>query len=493
MNRREFLARASLALGGMSLVSCSREKLADTSQGLEAIIGAEVSPFEISLAQWSLNKTLFAGKLRHLDFPRYARTEFGIDIVEYVDQFFADKSRDNAYLTELKQRCEGEGVRSGLIMVDTAGKLGEADGARRAQSVENHKGWLDAAKFLGCHSLRINAAGDDGASPDDLRGRMVESGGKLAEYGKQLDLNVIVENHGGSSSDPDWLARVVREVNSPWFGTLPDFGNFPAETDRYDAVAKLMPFARAVSAKTGEFDASGKDPSTDYPRMMQIVLDAGYRGHVGIECGGARSAEEEPRDIKLTRAMLEAIRAAQPVLRPIFNGHDTAGWVIVAGGDWSVENGVLIARNGKEWSTDPTRTGSWLRTEKEYGDFELYLEYTCARARSNSGIFLRSGLDRNPAFNGYEVQIYDDPTGAPRRSGPGAIYDVVAPSKNRARKAGEWNQVRVIARGANLRIIFNGELVVDAIGDRNVKGYIGLQNHDDKSEVWFRNVRIASI
>lgn len=494
MLRRELLKRAALAVGGLQLASCARQRgqVVDAVRNAAGWPAQAPPPFRISLAQWSLNKTLFAKKLDNLDFPAYTRKEFGIDTVEFVDQFFADKSRDTAYLTELKKRCDGEGVRAGLIMIDTAGHLGDPDAARRAASVENHKGWLDAAKFLGCHTIRVNAHGD-GGTPDEVRARIVESMSRLAEYGKQLDVNVVIENHGGNSSNPAWLAQVMKEVGSPWFGTLPDFGNFPPETDRYEAVRQLMPFARAVSAKTHELDITGKELSTDYPRMMKIVLDAGYRGYVGIECEGAKTPEEEPRDIKFTHTILQAIRATCPVPRPLWNGVDLAGWARVAGGEWAVENGALVARNGKDWSTDPTRTGSWLRTEKEYGDFELTLEYSIAREKSNSGIFFRSALEKNPAFTGYEVQIYDDPGSPPRKSGPGALYDVVAPSKNRVLKVGEWNQVRVIARGQSIRVHVNGEQVVDFTGDRATRGYIGLQNHDDRSEVHFRNLAIAEL
>jgi sugar phosphate isomerase/epimerase len=302
------------------------------------------------------------------------------------------------YLAELKKRCEGEGVRSGLIMVDTAGALGAADAAKREAAVSSHRTWLDAAKSLGCHAMRVNARGD-GAPSELLRGRVAESCAKLAEHAAKLDLNLTIENHGGPSSDPVWLAAVMKDVNSPWFGTLPDFGNFPPETDRYDAVAKLMPFAKAVSAKTHRFDAQGNELDTDYARMMRIVLDAGYRGYVGIECEGAPKAEDEPQHIRFARAILEKFRAALPPLKPLFNGKDLDGWVKVAGGEWAVDNGTILARNGVDWSTDPSRTGSWLRTEKEYGDFELFLEYSLG-PKTNSGVFFRSGLEKNPAFTG---------------------------------------------------------------------------------------------
>jgi L-ribulose-5-phosphate 3-epimerase len=493
MKRRTFLKAAALAAGEIGLGSSIR---ASRLLGAVAPAAGERSPprvawpFEISLAEWSLEKSLFGGKLQNLDFPRYAKAEFGIDTVEYVDQFFKDKAGDVGYLAELKKRCEGEGVRSGLIMVDTAGALGAADAAKREAAVSSHRTWLDAAKSLGCHAMRVNARGD--GAPSELRGRVAESCAKLAEHAAKLDLNLTIENHGGPSSDPVWLAAVMKDVNSPWFGTLPDFGNFPPETDRYDAVAKLMPFAKAVSAKTHRFDAQGNELDTDYARMMRIVLDAGYRGYVGIECEGAPKAEDEPQHIRFARAILEKFRAALPPLKPLFNGKDLDGWVKVAGGEWAVDNGTILARNGVDWSTDPSRTGSWLRTEKEYGDFELFLEYSLG-PKTNSGVFFRSGLEKNPAFTGYEVQIYDDPGSPPRKSGPGALYDVVAPSKNRVRPAGEWNQIRVIAKGQSLRVHVNGEMVVDVVGDRRLRGYIGLQNHDAKSEVRFREIWLAEV
>jgi sugar phosphate isomerase/epimerase len=493
MNRRDFLKTTTLTLAGLSSTSCRFLSSSRAAPVAAAPLAGEASapPFRISLAEWSLNKSLFAKKLDNLDFPRFSKRECGIDTVEYVDQFFADKARDEKYLGELKKRCEGEGVTSGLIMIDTAGDLGDADAAKRSRAVEEHRAWIDAARFLGCHSLRINARGPGGF--DELKARIVESCARLAEHGRKADINVIIENHGGFSSSADWLAAVCREVGSPWFGTLPDFGNFDAGTDKYAAVEKLMPFAKAVSAKTHAFDAAGNESTMDYPRLMKIVLDAGYRGYVGVESEGPPSIEEELRHIRLTRTLLEKALAAYPALRPAFNGKDLAGWVPVAGGEWVVADGVLTARNGKDWSTDPSRTGSWLRTEKEYGDFDLALEYSIVKPRSNSGIFFRSGLEKNPAFTGYEVQIYDDPGSPPRKGGPGAIYDVVAPSKNRVRPVGEWNQVRIVARGPRIRVHVNGQMVIDHTGDRAAKGYIGLQNHDERSEVRFRNVLVAEL
>jgi len=489
MYRRDFLIRAAGAAGALATLRPGRSAFALPAERAAQDPLAPPPPFRISLAQWSLNQTLFSKKLDNLDFPRHAKEAYGIDTVEYVDQFFADKARDAAYLAELRKRCEGEGVRSGLIMVDTAGNLGDGDAEKRARAVEGHKAWLDAAKALGCHALRVNARG--GGSPEELVKRMAESCEKLVEHAQKLDLNFIIENHGGPSSDADWLTALFRRVPSPWFGALPDFGNFPDEADRYAHVTKLMPFAKAVSAKAMKFDASGNVVETDYPRMMRIVLDAGYRGYVGIE-SGASSAEGEPEAIRKTKAILEKIRAEQPVLKPLWNGRDLQGWAKVGGGEWTVEDGSLVARHGKDWSTDPSRSGSWLRTEKEYGDFELSLEYTLKQG-SNSGVFIRSLLERNPAFTGYEVQLHDSPGRPPSKGGPGSLYDFIAPAKNRVRPAGEWNEVRVIAKGPSIRVHVNGEMVIDTRGDRSPRGYIGLQNHDERSEARFRRIVLAEI
>ena len=181
----------------------------------------------------------------------------------------------------------------------------------------------------------------------------------------------------------------------------------------------------------------------------------------------------------------------QQVAKPIFNGRDLTGWVVVNGGDWTVEEGVLVGRNGRDWSTNPAVSGSWLRTEREYGDFVLELEYTI---QGNSGVFLRSGLERNPAFTGYEMQILADRGRPPSKGSAGGLYDVIAATKNLSRPAGEWNQVRITYQGKQVRIEWNGELVLDyPTADRSTRGYIGLQNHDDRSVVKFRNLRLKEL
>ena len=263
--------------------------------------GKQVPPrFEISLAEWSLHRTLRAGKITNLDFPVVAKKEFGIHGVEYVNTFFKDKANDTAYLTELKKRCDDNGVRSVLIMCDGEGHLGDANETKRNKAVTNHHRWVEAAKFLGCHSIRVNARSN--GSREEQRDRAAEGLRALSEFAAKHQINVIVENHGGLSSNGQWLAEVMKKVNLPNCGTLPDFGNFHGY-DRYKGVEETLPFAKGLSAKSHEFDADGNETRTDFKRMMELAIKSGYRGYVGIEYEGGKVSEYE--GIRLTKTLLE--------------------------------------------------------------------------------------------------------------------------------------------------------------------------------------------
>ena len=309
--RRDWLKMAALTAAGAAAPSAlaSLARAADGKPAAAAGAGGKEPLFKVSLAEWSLNKAILRQKtLDHLDFAKVAKTEFGIDAVEYVNQMFMDKAKDQAYLGEMKKRADDLGVRSLLIMCDREGDLGDPDAAKRQKAVENHHKWADAAKFLGCHSIRVNAKSAGGY---DEQVKLAADGlARLGEYGDKLGLNVIVENHGGLSSNGAWLAAVMKTVNKPNVGTLPDFGNFRVspteEYDRYKGVTELMPFAKGVSAKSHEFDDEGNETKTDYVKMMKIVLDAGYHGYVGIEYEGGKASE--PDGIQLTKKLLETVR-----------------------------------------------------------------------------------------------------------------------------------------------------------------------------------------
>lgn len=260
--------------------------------------------FDLSLAEWSLHKTLFSKKMTNLDFPRVSKEKFGITAVEYVNQFFKDKATDQKYLAELKKRCDDLGVKSLLIMIDGEGHLGEAEESRRQKVIDNHKKWVEAAKFLGCHSIRVNAHGV-GSSDEEKAVNTTKGLRGLSEFGQKHGINVIVENHGGLSSNGKWLSKVLKDVGLPNCGSLPDFGNFGGY-DRYTGIKELMPFAKGVSAKSHDFDSEGKETKTDYLKALRLVLDAGYRGHVGIEYEGRKISEEA--GILATKKLLLATR-----------------------------------------------------------------------------------------------------------------------------------------------------------------------------------------
>lgn len=290
VSRRHFLSQVGLGLGTAAVAKT-------------ALWGAEPL-FEISLAQWTINRELRSGDIDNLDFAKVA-SDHGIRALEYVNQFFMDKAKNQAYLGEMKKRASDLGVRSLLIMCDREGNIGDPETRKRTQTVDNHRKWIDAAKFLGCHSIRVNA-GSRGTWGEQVK--LASDGlARLTEFGAAQDINVIVENHGGLSSNADWLAEVISRVNHPRCGTLPDTGNFRvSEQETYDSyrgVRRLMKWAKGVSIKDKVWDDAGNQSDMDFVRMLRIVLDAGFHGYCGIEYGGfaglnrARQALERAREV----------------------------------------------------------------------------------------------------------------------------------------------------------------------------------------------------
>jgi len=307
MERRKFLALSAGTLGSVYLQTPSLVfgNTAKAKKKKENNKSGKKLPFKISLAQWSWHRRLRGRqqpKLDNLDFAKEAHS-LGIKAVEYVNQFFKDNAKDTKYLAEMKKRAKDNGVKSLLIMCDGEGQLGDPDSQRRTQSVESHYKWVEAAKYLGCHSIRVNAA-SKGSYEEQLK-LAADGLRRLSEYATDYKINVIVENHGGLSSNAEWLTSVIKKVDLPNCGTLPDFGNFPPEMNRYEAVEMLMPYAKAVSAKSYDFDEKGDETRIDYYRMMKIVLDAGYKGFVGIEYEGSRLNEND--GILATKKLLEKI------------------------------------------------------------------------------------------------------------------------------------------------------------------------------------------
>jgi L-ribulose-5-phosphate 3-epimerase len=271
----------------------------------------------ISLAEWSINKPLFGGQMQHLDFAKIAK-DVGIDAIEYVNRFFKDKDRDTAYLEEMNTRARGEGVTQVLIMCDGEGNLGDSDAAKRQTAVENHYKWVEAARVLGCHTIRVNGYSDTTKTTEEQQKLVADGLHRLCEFADKAGINVVIENHGGLSSDAKWLVQTIKLANHKRAGTLPDFGNFrlagPTKDnpdrkvesyDSYTGVAEMMPLARGVSVKPRVWDANGKDADIDLLRMMKIVVDAGYRGHCGIEYGPEGKELEGVKDLRI---QLERVR-----------------------------------------------------------------------------------------------------------------------------------------------------------------------------------------
>lgn len=325
MNRKTFLKNIGVAtVGGVAVSSLPFSLTGCASEASNDLF------FDISLAQWSLNRSYFGpsrengyqeffrllqtdpskvlqGDIDPLNFAQHARQRYDIGAIEYVNQFYFGRAEDEKYLNELKNIADSEGVQSVLIMCDAEGNLGNPDETERQQAVENHYKWVNMASFLGCHAIRVNA-GSEGTYDEQME-RAADGLRKLTEYASDENISVIVENHGGLSSNGEWLAGTIEMVDHANCGTLPDFGNFmisqDEEYDRYKGTEELMPFAKGVSAKTHEFDENGYEANMDYLRLMQIVKDAGFNGYIGIEYEGNTLSEDE--GIRKTKALLETV------------------------------------------------------------------------------------------------------------------------------------------------------------------------------------------
>jgi len=301
MERRRFLAAAAGAVCGV----CAGNQRPAYAMAKLFKPKKLKQPFKISLAEWSIHKRLMGReepKLDNLDFALTARSH-DINAIEYVNTFFNGKT-DTTYLAELKKRAGDYGVQSRLIMCDGEGQVGDPDANKRAQTAENHHKWVDAAKYLGCFAIRVNAY-SEGSYNEQMK-LAADGLRRIGEYAAKQEIVVMVENHGKLSSDPQWLVGVIKQADMPNVGTLPDFGNFPEEVDRYEAVKQFMPYAKAVSAKSYDFDENGNETTIDYPRMLKIVVDAGYHSFVGIEYGGKRLNEHD--GIMATKRLLDRIR-----------------------------------------------------------------------------------------------------------------------------------------------------------------------------------------
>ena len=309
-NRRSFIIKTAIGTSAAALLPAS-------------IFSSESAPSKqprISLAQWSLNRTFFKGDLDPNDFASIATKSFGIQAIEYVNQFYVKQANNDKFWMQMKTKADDEDVKSLLIMVDSEGDLGNPKDSQRKTAVENHYKWIHAAKILGCHSIRVNAFGK--ADMETLSKTLTDGLGQLAAYGQKVGINVIIENHGLHTSNAEFMVNIIKEVNNPYLGTLPDFGNWCLNAewgstqnnkctqvyDRSKGIAAFLPYAKGVSAKTYDFDAEGNETIIDYTQLLQTVKDSDFQGHIGIEYEGERLSEHE--GIKATKSLLESVWAS---------------------------------------------------------------------------------------------------------------------------------------------------------------------------------------
>jgi sugar phosphate isomerase/epimerase len=303
--------------------SCKSDKKTDEqAKNIENEI-QETPFFKLSLAEWSLHKTFNDEGVSPFEFAKMSN-DMGFEGIEYVSGLYTKQIEVLGFdktIDSLKTLSEINGIRNVLIMIDGEGDLADPNEEARNQAVENHKRWVDAAQKLGCHSIRVNTFGTN--DPEIWKETVVDGLKKLSEYAATKNINVLCENHGWLSSDVPKLMEAIHKVNMANCGTLPDFGNWCVKRkegstwgeceevypDKYEGIKMMLTAAKAVSAKSYDFDENGNETTLDYPRIIQLVKDSGYTGFIGVEYEGERLGENE--GIQATKNLL--LKAAQSV------------------------------------------------------------------------------------------------------------------------------------------------------------------------------------
>ncbi|WP_350293692.1 sugar phosphate isomerase/epimerase family protein [uncultured Croceitalea sp.] len=313
LNFVKYFTRIIVALLLFGSYACRQATKDEKKEEIETVeVKENLEPFfKLSLAQWSINRMIRNDGVDPYTFAEKAKA-WGFTGLEYVSQLYRAELEAENYSAEAMQNfvdknnaaAKKHGLTNLLIMIDGEGPLASTDSNERAAAVKNHYKWVDAAAAMGCHSIRVNLQGT--MESEAWVEASVDGLTQLATYAKEKNVNVIVENHGGPSSNASWLASVMQKVNMDNCGTLPDFGNFCVkredgsyyeskcleEYDKYLGVTQLMPYAKAVSAKAYDFDEGGNEAEIDYIKMMRIVKEAGYTGYVGVEYEGNELGEE---------------------------------------------------------------------------------------------------------------------------------------------------------------------------------------------------------
>ena len=329
MKRRKFLN--SLCLG----------KTAISSLNFTNVFNSFLKdfPYKLSLAQFSLFRLEMMRKSDPMDFAKIS-SELGFQGLEYLQMSYTGgllKEKRKTSLNGIKKlakdlntRADDYNQKNILIMIDIGPDLGTY-----VENYDDYHIWIDCASEMKCHSIRVNLRGSDD-SLSKWSKNSIYNLSKLCEYAKPLGINIIVENHGGFSSNADYLVNVIENVNLNNMGSLPDFGNFCVKQDEkkladtyklftegaektlsrpptiydscierfdmYEGVEKLMKYAKGVSAKTHGFDLEGNDVDIDYKKMLKIVKKSGYSGFIGVE---AQAFTMDPIEaIKVSKKLL---------------------------------------------------------------------------------------------------------------------------------------------------------------------------------------------
>lgn len=331
MKRRVFVKNTTLASLGLGIAGLGGCTSTSKKEANDTPTTTVFQPFfELSLAQWSIHKMIHAKELNPLDFAMKAN-QWGFKGLEYVNHLYAPELEKYSNLNmgienlvrELNTRSADHGVKNVIMMVDLPpgeGDMAVMDDAIRSKAIESHYPWIDATAALGCHAMRINMFGE--LESENWKPAAIDALGRLGTYAAERNVNILIENHGYLTSNAALLMEVINQVNLENCGTLPDFGNFclrrennerwgtecVEEYDKYQGVEELMPRAKAVSAKSYDFDANGNETTIDYKRMLDIVRSAGYTGYIGVEYEGERLSEEEgilaTKDLLLNTAKL---------------------------------------------------------------------------------------------------------------------------------------------------------------------------------------------
>lgn len=209
------------------------------------------------------------------------------------------------------------------------------------------------------------------------------------------------------------------------------------------------------------------------------------KGHFGLQLHGGQDMHVEFKDIDIHEVGF----------KEMFNGKDLTGWQTT--GNWVVEKDNVITLKPRPGESGWQRYSDYLATKKQYGNFELDLEFKF-EPKGNSGVFMRIGDLKNHVDNGFEVQILD--THRKEKFGHhdcGGVIRTSAPKKMVVKPAGEWNRYQISLIDSHLKVILNGELIQDldlsktGLKDRPMKGHISFQ--DEAKHVWYRNVRIKEL